>query len=403
MEDLLARDDIIHQRSEAFGQFNQDRQAVKNRLQTHNLEAEVLQIKRDAISKLAELISQTLEQMTVNGIHAEYAKTAADARNIVLKIVKNNNAIVQSSTDLPVEIDLDQALAKQGITLSTTETYCRLFQLAEDAVGTHKGVPMRYATKEDWARILNPLNKRSPQYSPESSLSTEEINPSSVSQQLISHIQSMIQQTPIGLTGANAISAADGACIITHSLGNVNLVAQRPTHIVLVGIDKIVPTLIDAWKTTYLESLYSSGLGGPTYQLMIRGPSWPTKVGDVLTPIHLTTENVHVVLVDNGRTQIIQDGFSELLYCIRCFTCHNHCPSYIALGPGKGFDFRTPGFGYKGYLGGRGTALAHYLFGAETGVKSGLYKCTLCGACYRECPMEINIPQIIQKLRHTLL
>ena len=131
---------------------------------------------------------------------------------------------------------------------------------------------MRQASPEEWARILQDHGLLHNQ--------TNEVirDPQFLAEQLIEHIHKTVKSARVGITGANAVAANDGASLHTHSLGNLNLVAQRPTHIVMTGIEKIVPNLIAAWKTSYLEMLYSSGLGGSSYQLMVRGPSWPTKV-----------------------------------------------------------------------------------------------------------------------------
>ena len=121
----------------------------------------------------------------------------------------------------------------------------------------------------------------------------------------------------------------------------------------------------------------------------MRGPSAGTEVAGIEMPVHLGSKEVDVILVDNGRMKAIEQGFAEALYCIRCFSCHNHCPSYRVLGPGKGNDLREPGFGYKGYLGGRGAILSAYIFGNHKAVEAGLFTCTLCGACKKECPLRI--------------
>ncbi len=394
---MLQDPSIIALRNTVFHQFNVNREKILQRTDLQALADEVHQIKQAAIQEIEALIPIAIEKFTENDVHVVYAKTAEAARDAALEVIQDDPLVVQSSSDVPVEIDLDLELENRGIQLITTETYCRIFQLASNKIGLHKGVPLRYASPEDWGQILqdqgllhNPDEKalKDPQY---------------LANQLMVHIHDSIKSARVGITGANAIAAQDGAILHTHSLGNLNYVAQRPVHLIMAGIEKIVPNLISAWKTSYLEMLYSSGLGGATYQLMVRGPSWPTMVGDHLTSAHLGTKEVHVILVDNGRTQMIQEGFEQLLYCIRCFTCHNYCPPYIALGPGIGYDFRVPGFGYKGYIGGRGTLFNYFTSGEAESVTSGLYKCTLCGACLHHCPMQIDIPRLTQDLRHKIL
>ena len=138
-------------------------------------------------------------------------------------------------------------------------------------------------------------------------------------------------------------------------------------------------------------------------QLMVRGPSLQTEVAGKKSKSRLTTKEIHVIFVDNGRIQAINEGFEEVLYCIRCYACHNHCPAYRLLGPGIGNDLRIPGFGYKGYIGGRGVVMSKFLFGLQKSIEAGLYTCTLCGACKKECPLNIDIPSMIGRLRNNCL
>ncbi|MHA1861508.1 MAG: hypothetical protein ACTSVM_04370, partial [Candidatus Ranarchaeia archaeon] len=127
--DLVRYKRLLKQRDLLFKQYNRNRENVKQRFNTDKLEAEVLAIKRDSIKNLPDLIQLTIEQMTQNDIHVTYAKTAEKACSTALEIIGKREIVVQSSTDIPVEIDLDLALLEQGTKLITTETYCRIFQL----------------------------------------------------------------------------------------------------------------------------------------------------------------------------------------------------------------------------------------------------------------------------------
>jgi L-lactate utilization protein LutB len=179
---------------------------------------------------------------------------------------------------------------------------------------------------------------------------------------------------------------------------NITKVTHLPVHIVIAGIEKLVPTMLDAMNVVYLLSFYEGGTGAQCY-LTIRGPSVSPDVER--QPVYgiYGAKEVHVILLDNGRMQMIKEGFEEALYCIRCWTCDNYCPVHELLGPGMGFGLEIPAFGYKGYCGGRGIILTAFTQGIEKAIDAGLYLCTLCETCVKHCPLEINIPRMIKKLR----
>ncbi|MHA1713246.1 MAG: LUD domain-containing protein [Candidatus Ranarchaeia archaeon] len=386
--DLLERERVARFRYKMFNEYIRKRDAAKMRYRCQQLEQEVRKIKEYAIAHLPSLIRLTMEAMKENGVFVTFAKTAEDARRAALKAIGDEQLVVQGSSDVPCEIDLDVELKRLGKQLVATGTYHRLFQLSGLEAGFNKGYSTRYYNVDDWRRVLG------------STIGLKgEPGPEGLADAIVTNIKSLIESSNVAVTGANAVSADNGAIILTHGLGNLFRVALRRRHIVLVGIEKIVPTYIEAWKTAYLESLYSDSGGGTVYQFSVRGPSAKTEVEGVEVDVRLGSEEVHVILVDNGRLQAIREGFAEALYCIRCFSCHNHCPSYRALGPGRGNDFRVPGFGYKGYIGGQGTILSSFLFGLSKAVEAGLFTCTNCGACYQECPLKINVPKMIAMLR----
>ncbi|MEM3061561.1 MAG: LUD domain-containing protein, partial [Candidatus Bathyarchaeia archaeon] len=207
-----------------------------------------------------------------------------------------------------------------------------------------------------------------------------------------------LSKTKIGITGANAIAAQEGAISFCFDQMNITRVTHLPTHIAIAGIEKLVPTMLDAMKVVYLLSFYEGGTGAQCY-LTIRGPSLSADVERQLVPGVYGAKDVHLVLLDNGRKQMIEEGFEQALYCIRCFACANYCPIHEVLGPGAGFGCETPGFGYKGYCGGQGIILTAFTQGVEKAIDSGLYLCTLCESCVKHCPLEIEAPRMIKKLR----
>jgi L-lactate dehydrogenase complex protein LldG len=212
----------------------------------------------------------------------------------------------------------------------------------------------------------------------------------------------IFQKATVGITGANSISARDGSVVLCYGSGNVHRIGALPKHIVLTGIEKVVPSFADAMDVTYLQSLYESGTGGSANYYVLKGPSHGYIEGKEY-PEGVGSREIHVVLLDNGRRRMIREGFGEALQCIRCFTCHHYCPAYQILGPGAGYGFKIPGFGYKGYIGGRGTVLSSFVYGPKAALEGGLFSCTLCGACLEHCPLEIDVPSMVSRIREQVV
>ncbi|MCS7123672.1 MAG: LUD domain-containing protein, partial [Candidatus Aenigmarchaeota archaeon] len=203
------------------------------------------------------------------------------------------------------------------------------------------------------------------------------------------YIRKEILNADVGLTGANAISS-EGSIFILENEGNISLISRIPKkHIIIAGIDKIVPKDEDAISICKAASLFSVG-NLPSYINIITSPS---KTADIqqkeIFGMHGAKE-VYLILLDNGRSKILEEGLNELLYCINCGACLYFCPVYNQI-----FDK----FGLK-YLGGHGVSLASFIFGIKNSFENGLYFCTTCMACKENCPADIDIPNLIRKIRN---
>jgi L-lactate dehydrogenase complex protein LldF len=186
----------------------------------------------------------------------------------------------------------------------------------------------------------------------------------------------------VGLTGANMLIAETGSIVLVTNEGNADLTCSLPkTHIVIASIEKIVPNLEDA--TTILRVLARSATGQDisVYTTFCTGPKRPN---DLDGP-----EEFHVVLIDNGRSKMLGGEFRDMLMCIRCGACLNHCPVYKAIG-GHAY-----GWVYSGPM---GAALIPNLIGIdEAGHLPNAS--TLCGKCEEVCPMRIPLPRMLRSLR----
>jgi L-lactate dehydrogenase complex protein LldF len=186
----------------------------------------------------------------------------------------------------------------------------------------------------------------------------------------------------VGITGANFFVAETGSTIIVTNEGNGDLTQTLPkTHIVVTSIEKVVPTLED--MTLFLRLLARSATGQEftVYNTLSTGPR---RAGDQDGP-----ENFHVVLVDNGRSEMVGTEFQEMLRCIRCSACMNHCPVYGAVG---GHSY---GWVYPGPM---GSVLTPQMIGIE---QAGLLPnaSTFCGKCESVCPVRIPLPKLMRHWR----
>jgi len=176
---------------------------------------------------------------------------------------------------------------------------------------------------------------------------------------------------------------------MVHNEGNISMLSLLDVHIILVGIDKVVATLEDAVSVVKLETIYATGKKTPAYMNVVSSPSKTADIEQELLKDMYGARRVVVVFLDNGRRKVLEEG-GESLTCIGCGSCIVNCPVYRVSGPD---------FGYRRHLGGRGVVLSRYLEDDQTCTDSGLFKCTLCGNCTRECPLEIPTNQILELLR----
>ncbi|MEX6690463.1 LutB/LldF family L-lactate oxidation iron-sulfur protein [Danxiaibacter flavus] len=327
-----------------------------------------------AIEHLDSYLEEFEKQITSRGAKVLWAETADDALNEIAKICdeKNCRTVVKSKSMVTEEIHLNDFLEKKGIESVETDLGEYIQQL-DDEPPYHIVTPAMHKSKEDVAKLFaDKLNVPG-------GLSPEELT--LVARQ---KLREKYIQAEIGVTGANFIIADIGAVAVTENEGNARLSCAWPkTHIVIVGIEKMIPGMQDLALFWPLLSTYGTGQKVTVYNTIIAGPRQP---GETDGP-----EEMYVILLDNGRTNLLSNPKTrEALYCIRCGACLNACPVYKNIG---GHSYETT------YSGPIGSVITPHLKNIGE-YKHLSYASSLCGNCTEVCAVKINLHELLLDNRH---
>ena len=352
--------------------------SIKDSPSTKRLISRVREIKKYSIENNQELLSQALESFARNDIECKLADTASDALKIIDELLDEYNAevIAKAKSNTLGEIDLKNHLSDGEIDVVETDLGDRILQLKKtDNKPVHPTGPASHLDVSNITEIVN------------ESLDVE-VNPvpREIMETIRSDVLNRLENANVGISGANAIASEEGSLVMVHNEGNISIVSLKDLHIVVVGIDKIVPTLEDAISVVKLETIFATGNYVTSYMNVVSGPSKTADIEKKLLKNMYGAERVVVILLDNGRSHATE----ECLYCIGCGNCIMHCPVYNAVGNE---------FGFNNYLGGRGVAMSKFIEDDETCYNSGLYMCTLCGLCTLNCPVSIPTNEILENMR----
>ena len=330
-------------------------------------------IKNHVIAHLDHYLVMFESNATAAGAKVHWAADGAEARAIVTRICRDAKAklVTRSKSMLGEEIGLPHALADAGIERVETDLAEHIIQLAGEKP-SHIVWPAMHRTREQVAELFKASHHPPPAAA----------DPATMVQSARRELRAKFLGADIGISGANFLIAATGAtCTVTNE-GNAELTTTPPRiHIVTAGIEKLVPSTAHAF--TLLRLLVRSATGGELTQYTTFHCG-PKRAGDADGP-----EEMHIVLVDNGRTKMLADEFRTMLRCIRCGACMNHCVVYRQIG----------GHAYGGtYPGPMGSVLTPVLDGLA-GARDLPHACTLNGRCAEVCPVGIPLPTLLRAWR----
>jgi L-lactate dehydrogenase complex protein LldF len=360
----------------ATGFVPKRRRAIEQMPEWEALRDSAKSIKDHTLAHLDAYLERFESNVIAAGGQVHWARDAAEAREIVLSICRSVEArlVTKGKTMISEEIGLNQCLEGQGIEVVETDLGEYIIQLRREPP-SHIIAPAIHLTKTQIEASF-----RAAHADLDSARDLDE--PRRLVDEARNRLRPVYGRADVGITGANLLVAATGSSIIVTNEGNGDLTqALAKVHVVLASIEKLVPDFADAATILRLLARSATGQEFSTYTTVSTGPRRP---GDLDGP-----EQYHVVLVDNGRSALLGTEFEDMLRCIRCAACLNHCPVYGAIG-GHAYGWVYPGP--------MGSVLTPGLIGLEAAA-SLPDASTFCGRCDSVCPMKIPLTAMMRGWR----
>ncbi|MFQ5755220.1 MAG: LutB/LldF family L-lactate oxidation iron-sulfur protein [Acidiferrobacterales bacterium] len=334
------------------------------------------ELKEHTLAHLDYYLERFESRVMAHGGHVHWARSPEEARAIVVDLCRRANArrITKGKSMVGEEIAVNKALEAAGFEVVETDLGEYIIQLAKEPP-SHIIAPAVHKSRDQITELFHDHHRKHGREERVTEIPD-----------IVNEAREVLREAflsaDVGITGANFLIAETGSTVIVTNEGNGDLTNTLPrVHIVTASIEKVVPTLEDV--TTILRLLARSATGQEmsSYTTFSTGP----RRGDDLDgPLEF-----HVVLVDNGRSRMLGDEFREMLRCIRCGACLNHCPVYSAVG-GHAY-----GWVYSGPM---GSVLTPLMVGLEE-ARNLPNACTFNGRCQEVCPMSIPLPGMLRALR----
>jgi L-lactate dehydrogenase complex protein LldF len=337
--------------------------------------ARAREIKAATLRRLDHHLGRLAEEIERAGGVVHWADDAAEARRIILDLARARGVrtVVKSKSMATEEIHLNDALEQAGMTVVETDLGEYIIQLARERP-SHIIVPAIHKTRGQVAELFSRETGRAVADDAEALTAVAR-----------RELRQRFLEADMGVSGVNFGIAASGTLVLVTNEGNGRLVTTLPRiHVAVMGIDKVVPTLADLPAFLQVLPRAATGQKLSAYTNLLRGPRRPDEADG--------PQELHVVLLDNGRVAQVAGPLREALYCLRCGACLNVCPVYRQIG-GHAYGHTYPGpIGILLTAMLEGTAAAAELAHASS----------LCGACHEVCPVRIDIPRMLVETRVAL-
>ncbi len=364
--------DKAHRKTIAFNIGKYDKKVAEGKFQFSNLElakSRAAFIKHKSIENLEKQLIDFEATFIKNGGKVIWAQDAAEAIKEIMLIMKKANAktVVKGKSMVTEEIHLNKHLEENGIESIETDLGEYIVQLRNEPP-YHIVTPAMHLSKEDIAKTFNEKKQTPLNWTPEQ-----------ITHFVREELRLKYSKAEVGVTGANFLLADIGGVAITENEGNGLMSTAFPKiQIVVAGIEKIIPSMLDLDLFWPLLSTYGTGQKLTVYNTIFTGPKQADEIDG--------PEEMYVILLDNGRSNLLGEAEQrEALSCIRCGACLNACPVYQTVG---GHSYGTT------YSGPIGSVITPHFKGMQD-FKHLSFASTLCGRCTEVCPMKINIHKLL--------
>jgi L-lactate dehydrogenase complex protein LldF len=332
-------------------------------------------VRQNSIRHLGRLLEAFEQKVIESGGHVHWARTGEEATQIIAGLCASvdGRRIIKSKSMVSEEIELNAALESAGYEVTETDLGEYIIQLRGEKP-SHILAPSLHVTLKEVGEAFDAAH------------GIERDTPPTDAGEMLLEARSVLREkflsADVGITGANFLVAETGGVVIVTNEGNADLTMTLPdTHIVVTGIEKVVPSLSDAGALLRVLARSAIGERLSNYTTFVHGPR---QDGERSGP-----RSFHIVLVDNGRSELLGTEFHDMLRCIRCSACLNHCPVYTAVG-GHAY-----GSVYSGPMG----AVLTPAFAGLPGTVHLPSASTFCGRCETVCPVGIPLVKLLRRWR----
>ena len=332
-----------------------------------------VEIRNRSIKNLDVWLELFEQKAVETGAKVLFARTPQEAAQLVVKIAKKHNvkSVIKSKSMVTEEMALNKALEATDVKVRETDLGEYILQINDNERPSHIIAPVVHKDKEQVADLFEKHHHL-----------PRKTDIAEMTREAREILRPQFLAADMGVTGGNFIIADTGSVALVTNEGNEGMCTINPrVHVAITGVEKVVPTLEDFATLIRLLPRSATGQSISNYVSLLTGPK---RQGDLDGPEHM-----YFVILDGGRTGLLGGEFEEMLRCIKCGACMNHCPVYQKIG-GHAYGWVYPG------------PMGSVLTPSYTGIEKALdlpQAATLCGECHVVCPVKIPLPDLLRKLR----